>query len=174
MLISYQKTDYVLCFTKIEGTHILFKKQRGTNMDFLDYVKMCQEETKSVNESNKQLEVHQLEERRPSCRGQIYKVKQGDTLYSISRKYNLRVRDLMRANPFVNVYQLQIGEELCIPVMPAPDPIPGIRPYVVKREDTVLSILNDQKLTFQELAKLNRSAQVLKFPPGTVLLVPTK
>lgn len=143
-------------------------------MDFLDYVKMCQEETKSVNESNKQLEVHQLEERRPSCRGQIYKVKQGDTLYSISRKYNLRVRDLMRANPFVNVYQLQIGEELCIPVMPAPDPIPGIRPYVVKREDTVLSILNDQKLTFQELAKLNRSAQVLKFPPGTVLLVPTK
>ena len=131
-------------------------------MDFLDYVKMCQEETKSPQMSI------------PSCRGQIYKVKQGDTLYSISRKYNLRVRDLMQANPFVNVYQLQIGEELCIPVIPDSKPTPGVQPYVVKREDTVLSILNDKNLTFQELARLNRSAQVLKFPPGTVLLVPTK
>ena len=174
MLISYQETDYVLCFTKLEGTHILFKKLRGINMDFLDYVKMCQEETKLPNQNDRQMEVQQSEERRPSCRGQIYKVKQGDTLYSISRKYNLRVRDLMRANPFVNVYQLQIGEELCIPVIPDSKPIPGVKPYVVKREDTVLSILNAQKLSFQELAKLNRSAQVLKFPPGTVLLIPGK
>ena len=123
-------------------------------MEFYDYVKMCQEE------------------KRPSCRGQIYKVEKGDTLYSISRKYNLKVRDLIRANPFVNVYQLQIGEELCIPVMPDYPQAPGALPYVVKREDTVLSILNDKGITFQELARLNRSAQVLKFPPGTVLLLP--
>lgn len=123
-------------------------------MEFYDYVKMCQEE------------------RRPGCRGQIYRVEKGDTLYSISRKYNLRVRDLMRANPFVNVYQLQIGEELCIPVLPDSQPAPNVIPYVVKREDTVLSILNDKEITFQELARLNRSAQVLKFPPGTVLLLP--
>ncbi len=129
-------------------------------MDFLDYVKMCQEET-SENQSAG-----------ISCRGKVYKVEKGDTLYSISRKYNLRVRDLMRANPFVNVYQLQIGEELCIPVVQNSRPEPGVRPYAVKREDTVLSILKENGITFQELARLNRSAQVLKFPMGTVLLLP--
>jgi LysM repeat protein len=135
-------------------------------MDFLDYIKICQEET------------DQVERRRPEppmgkpCSGQIYKVQKGDTLYSISRKYNLRVRDLMKANPFVNVYQLQIGEELCIPVLPNQNPGAGVVPYVVKREDTVLSILNENKISFQDLARLNRSAQVLKFPGGTILLLP--
>ena len=161
-------------------------------MDFLDYVKMCQEETSSGNGSerrgsnmpdgNRRPEGNRLPEDKrrpdpmggPSCRGQIYKVQRGDTLYSISRKYNLRVRDLMQANPFVNVYQLQVGEELCIPVIPGNQQGPGVQPYVVKREDTVLSILNNNNISFQELARLNKSAQVLKFPAGTVLLLPQR
>ena len=122
-------------------------------MDFLDYVKMCQEDSRG-------------------CRGQVYKVQKGDTLYSISRKYNLRVRDLMQANPFVNVYNLQEGEELCIPVILGTKPEPGTRPYVVRRDDTLLSILQQNQISFEELAKLNRSVAVLKIPAGTVLLLP--
>ncbi|MBE5956080.1 MAG: LysM peptidoglycan-binding domain-containing protein [Lachnospiraceae bacterium] len=152
-------------------------------MDFLDYIKICQEETAPLENNNRQNEESNgnrsvTQERRPprpsgpGCRGQVYKVQKGDTLYSISRKYNLRVRDLMSANPFVNVYQLRIGEELCIPVVPDNGTVQGVQPYLVKRDDTVLSILNNNKLTFQELARLNRSAQVLKFPAGTVLLLP--
>lgn len=128
-------------------------------MDFLDYVKMCQEETTETPEE------------RNMCRGMLYKVEKGDTLYSISRRYELTVRDLMRANPFVNVYNLQIGEELCIPVAPGTPP-DGARPYVVKRDDTVLSILRQNRITFEELARLNRSVAVLKLPAGTVLLIP--
>ena len=110
-----------------------------------------------------------------NCNGTIYKVEKGDTLYSISRKYRLRVRDLMRANPFVNVYQLKIGEELCIPVVGgSEEPDTDFRPYVVKREDTLLSILKEQQISFEELAKFNRSVAVLRLPAGTVLLVPKK
>lgn len=105
------------------------------------------------------------------CGGIIYKVESGDTLYSISRKYDLRVRELILANPFVNVYNLQVGDELCIPVMPT-EPSGGARPYVVKKEDTVLSILEENKVTFEELARLNRSVAVLKLPAGTVILIP--
>ncbi len=129
-------------------------------MDFLDYVKMCQEETRP-----------EADERR-ACRGEVYKVVKGDTLYSISRKYNLRVRDLMAVNPFVNVYNLQVGDELCIPVVADNRPAPGVRPYIVKREDTVRSILEQNKVSFEELARLNRSVAVLKIPAGTVLLLP--
>lgn len=145
----------------MEGAYNVGRKLEGVyQMDFLDYVKMCQEET-----------MEEPEERR-ACRGQVYKVENGDTLYSISRKYNLRVRDLMQSNPFVNVYNLQVGDELCIPVVPGTGPETGVRPYVVKRDDTVLSILEQNQISFEDLARLNRSVAVLKIPAGTVLLIP--
>lgn len=143
-------------------------------MEFLDYIKMCQEDTEtSLGEGmeNSPMEGENQQMQRAGCRGLLYKVESGDTLYSISRKYDLKVRDLMQANPFVNVYNLQVGEELCVPVAPG-TPSGGARPYVVKREDTLLSILKQNRVTFEELARLNRSVAVLKIPAGTVLLIP--
>ena len=137
-------------------------------MDFLDYIEFCQEE----KEEEKQVSAAETKEEKRSCRGVLYKVKKGDTLYSISRNYNLRVRDLMRANPFVDVYRLQIGEELCIPVIPGPPANPGEKTYVVKKEDTLLSILKKNRITFEELAQKNRSVSLLKLPAGTLLFLP--
>lgn len=130
-------------------------------MDFLEYVRMCQEETDQEKRQEK------------LCRGLIYKVEAGDTLYSISRRYDLRVRDLMRANPFVNVYNLQIGEELCIPVA-ANQPVEGAYPYVVRQGDTILSIMNRSGASFEELARLNRGVAGLRLPPGMIILLPSK
>jgi LysM repeat protein len=45
----------------------------------------------------------------------IYVIKQGDTLYSISRKYNVPLALIIRVNPYVDIYNLQIGDELCLP-----------------------------------------------------------
>ncbi len=55
---------------------------------------------------------------RPSCftcRGEVYVVKKGDTLYKIAKEHGLKVIDLLVANPYVNVYNMQVGEEICIP-----------------------------------------------------------
>ncbi|MFA9376919.1 MAG: LysM peptidoglycan-binding domain-containing protein [Lachnotalea sp.] len=49
------------------------------------------------------------------CRGFYYVIKQGDTLYKISRAYGVSVSDIMIANPYINVYNLQIDDEICIP-----------------------------------------------------------
>lgn len=54
------------------------------------------------------------------CRGIYHVIEKGDTLYSLGKRYQVSVSDLMRANPYVNVYNLRIGEELCIPVRPQP------------------------------------------------------
>lgn len=51
----------------------------------------------------------------PFCRGFLHTVERGDTLYKLSRKYRVRLSDIMLANPYVNVYNLQVGDELCIP-----------------------------------------------------------
>ncbi len=50
------------------------------------------------------------------CNGMMYAVKQGDTLYSISLKYGIPLVLLLRANPYVDVYNLQVGETICIPM----------------------------------------------------------
>ena len=51
-----------------------------------------------------------------SCPGLIHVVKEGDTLYKISQYHHVSVTDILLANPYVNVYNLQIGDELCIPI----------------------------------------------------------
>ena len=50
-----------------------------------------------------------------SCKGTVYVVKEKDSLYKIAKAHGVRVKDIMRQNPFVNVYNLQIGDELCVP-----------------------------------------------------------
>ncbi len=51
------------------------------------------------------------------CRGILHIVEAGDTLYKIGKKYGVAVSQIMYANPYVNVYNLQIGDEICVPVM---------------------------------------------------------
>lgn len=51
-----------------------------------------------------------------SCRGMVHVVEKGDTLYRLGKQYHVSVGQLMFANPFVNVYNLQVGDELCIPI----------------------------------------------------------
>ena len=47
-----------------------------------------------------------------NCRGLAYTIKSGDTLYGISKKYNVPLALILRANPYVDIYNLQVGEKL--------------------------------------------------------------
>lgn len=51
------------------------------------------------------------------CEGMVYIIKQGDTLYSISRRYSIPLAMILQANPYADMYNLQVGDEICIPVM---------------------------------------------------------
>lgn len=51
------------------------------------------------------------------CNGMVHVIKQGETLYQLSRKYRVPLALILRANPYVDVYNLQVGQEICIPVM---------------------------------------------------------
>ncbi|MCC8028656.1 MAG: LysM domain-containing protein [Lachnospiraceae bacterium] len=48
--------------------------------------------------------------------GIIHVVQKGDTLYRLSRQYHVGVSDIMYKNPYANIYNLQPGDEICIPV----------------------------------------------------------
>lgn len=55
--------------------------------------------------------------RYPNCIGFSHTIEAGDTLYKIGKKYGVRVSALIFANPYVNIYNLQIGDQICIPKM---------------------------------------------------------
>ena len=46
----------------------------------------------------------------------MHTVRSGDTLYSISMEHQVSLALLLRANPYVDVYNLQVGETICVPV----------------------------------------------------------
>ena len=49
------------------------------------------------------------------CHGFLHIVEKGDTLYLLSRRYHVPLWAVLDANPYVNIYNLQIGDEICIP-----------------------------------------------------------
>jgi len=51
-----------------------------------------------------------------SCGGIVYTIKAGDTLYSISGRFQVPVALILKANPLADIYNLQIGARLCIPM----------------------------------------------------------
>lgn len=50
------------------------------------------------------------------CNGIVHTIKKGDTLYLLSRYYHVPIGEIMNANRNLNVYNLRIGDELCIPI----------------------------------------------------------
>lgn len=67
------------------------------------------------------------------CNGMVHVIKQGETLYQLSRRYRVPLALILRANPYVDVYNLQVGQEICIPMVRQQGgmicmPVPGMNP----------------------------------------------
>jgi len=46
----------------------------------------------------------------------IHRVRQGDTLYGLARKYNVRLKSILSINPRLNPKTLRIGKKVAIPI----------------------------------------------------------
>ena len=62
------------------------------------------------------------------CNGMIHVIKPGDNLYQLSRRYRVPLALILRANPYVDVYNLRPGQEICIPMSRPSRPIRGPEP----------------------------------------------
>lgn len=70
------------------------------------------------------------------CNGMIHVIKSGENLYQLSRKYHVPLALILRANPYVDVYNLQPGQEICIPMSRPMMPFPGVRPPMPRNVGT--------------------------------------
>jgi LysM repeat protein len=88
-----------------------------------------------------------------ACEGNYYIVQSGDSLWSISRKYNTTVDELIRLNNLTST-NLSIGQKLVVPGIGTTPP-PSSNVYIVQRGDTLWSIANKFNTTVTEIRNLN-------------------
>ena len=94
-----------------------------------------------------------------------YTVQKGDTLYSISKKYNTTVDELKQVNN-LSANNLNIGQVLKIPTTKLTDT------YIVQKGDSLYSISKKYNTTVNELKQLNNlTSDILSI--GQVLLIPS-
>lgn len=102
-------------------------------------------------------------------------VKQGETLYSLSKKYNVEISKIYASNPELKEGTLNIGQIIQIPgksgrtaVKNQPEQLARI---VLEPKDTLYSLAKKYHLTVAEIQKLNPD---LKMQIGEVILIPLK
>ena len=82
----------------------------------------------------------------------IYTVQKGDSLWSISRKYDMPVNELIEINKLTNL-TLKIGQQLLVPKQVEEDI--GENVYVVQKGDTLWSIANKLNIPVNTIKELN-------------------
>lgn len=106
-----------------------------------------------------------------SCRGVVHCVRPGDTLYKISRIYGVSIDELMDVNENLNIYNLQIGDKICVPVSQDETEDQG-RPYMVQEKDNLNSILALFNMTFDEFAKYNPQLMPIPLEERSIVFIP--
>ena len=88
------------------------------------------------------------------CKGTVHKVVAGDTLYKLSKMYGVRLIDILKENPYVNVYNLQPGDEICIPTEVYEEE--ERRYYTAKVGETLGSLVGEFDTDIADLMQYNR------------------
>ena len=85
----------------------------------------------------------------------VYTVKKGDSLWSISKKYDISVKELIELNNLNNL-TLQINQKLEVPKTIIVEPEENdTEIYIVKKNDTLWSISRKFNISVNELKELN-------------------
>ena len=100
-----------------------------------------------------------------------YVIEKGDTLYSISRHFNIELNSIMEANPLVNVYNLMIGDTICIPVSKPNSGFTEFTDYLIQEGDTLGSVIKNHGINIADLMQYNGLNQIYLLP-GTTLQLP--
>lgn len=124
--------------------------------------------------------IPEREDHKPHCpNGFYYTVRPGDTIYKLSQQFNVRVDEIMRANPRIDPNNLRVGQVLCIPRrMPEPEPelppCPNGVYYRVKSGDTLYVISQEFNVSLQELISANPGVDPNNLRVGKILCIPKK
>lgn len=90
-------------------------------------------------------------------------VQKGDTLYSLSRKYEVPLRGLIEENNLVAPYTLNVGQNLRLPTR---------QTHLVAKGDTLYSISKKYNVDITSLSRLNNLEAPYTLSVGQILTLP--
>jgi len=100
-----------------------------------------------------------------------YKVRRGDTLAKIARKYRVSIASLKNTNHIRNARSLSIGKTLKIPARGTPKVVASTQKYRIKRGDTLSKIARKHGVTIASLKKTNTIRNVRSLKVGKILTI---
>ncbi|WP_298378263.1 peptidoglycan DD-metalloendopeptidase family protein [Azospirillum sp.] len=90
-------------------------------------------------------------------------VQKGDSAYTVARRHNVPLRDLIEANRLSPPYKLEAGQRLVLPTA---------RQYIVQRGDTLYGISRMNNVDVSELTRLNGLTPPYAVQAGQALRLP--
>jgi lipoprotein YgeR len=97
----------------------------------------------------------------PAQEGFQYQIKEGDTLYSISRQFKVPLDVILKTNGITDPSKVRVGTQILIPNL-----------YVVQKGDTLYGIARKQGIKVELLLSLNNLSPQALIKPGDTLYVP--
>ncbi|MFZ5941070.1 MAG: LysM peptidoglycan-binding domain-containing protein [Bacteroidota bacterium] len=110
----------------------------------------------------------------------VHTLRQGETIYAVSRLYGMNVEAIEEANPGIDIYHLQIGQQIRIPEVenqPVADQQqePEQVYHKVKKKETLYSISREYGVSIDALRNANpqigwggpRTGEVIRIPQAT-------
>lgn len=115
----------------------------------------------------------------------LHKIKSGDTLKSIAKKYSVRSEDIVSANRIADPRRLTVGMELLLPLKPglsrvAVDSLKDdyvrsrSKTYTLQRGDSLWKVSKKFGVSERDLRDWNGLGRSAKLTPGQVLIVSGK
>lgn len=102
-----------------------------------------------------------------------YKIRKGDTLYTLAKRYKTTVERLLEVNPEIDPLNLQIDSQICIPQSIEKYPTcMTTNYYVVKEKDTIYSISKYFGVTVKQILYSNMGIEPENIYDGMILCIP--
>lgn len=99
-------------------------------------------------------------------------LKQGETLYSLSRKYNVPVEEIEKANPDVDLRDLPVGMVILIPKLRTIYSEDDFILHTVRRKETIFRLTKRYKVSEEDLIKYNPELKWGELRTGQVIRIP--
>ncbi len=93
----------------------------------------------------------------------FYKVKKGDNLYSISKKFNISIKKIIKYNRIKEPFKIYPNQKIFLPKNVY---------YRVKKGDTLYSISRKSKSNVYSISKLNKLKDINQIKVGQRILIP--
>ena len=107
----------------------------------------------------------------------IYVIKEGETLWSLSRKFETNVDELIKINNIDDITNLKTGLDIKIPVKIKEEneiikEKEEYKIHYLQKGETIWRISRKYKISVQEICKINNISNIKSVKPNTKILIP--